>query len=37
MGQLHDSQQEELLAKLAGFYRRRYPNQSDFEKKFNDS
>jgi len=37
MGQLHDSQQEELLAKLADFYRRRYPNQSDFEKKFNDA
>ena len=37
MGQLHDSQQEELLAKLAGFYRKRYPNQSDFETKFNDA
>jgi len=37
MGQLHDSQQEELLAKLADFYRRRYPSQSDFENKFNDA
>jgi hypothetical protein len=37
MGQLHDSQQEELLAKLADFYKRRYPSQSDFENKFNDA
>ena len=37
MGQLHDSQQEELLAKLADFYRRRYPSQTDFENKFNDA
>ena len=37
MGQLHDSQQEELLAKLADFYRRRYPSQYDFENKFNDA
>lgn len=37
MGQLHDSQQEELLAKLADFYRRRYASQSDFENKFNDA
>lgn len=37
MSKLHDSQQEELLAKLADFYRKRYPNQSDFEQKFNDA
>lgn len=37
MSNLHDSQQEELLAKLADFYRKRYPNQSDFEQKFNDA
>ena len=37
MGQLHDSQQEELLAKLADFYKKRYPSQSDFENKFNDA
>ena len=37
MSKLHDSQQEELLAKLADFYRRRYPSQSDFENKFNDA
>jgi hypothetical protein len=37
MGKLHDSQQEELLAKLAGFYKKRYANQSDFETKFNDA
>jgi hypothetical protein len=37
MGQLHDSQQEELLAKLADFYKRRYPSQSEFENKFNDA
>lgn len=37
MSKLHDSQQEQLLAKLADFYRKRYPNQSDFEQKFNDA
>ena len=37
MSKLHDSQQEELLAKLADFYKKRYPNQSDFEQKFNDA
>lgn len=37
MSKLHDSQQEELLAKLADFYRKRYPNQADFEQKFNDA
>jgi len=37
MGKLHDSQQEELLAKLAGFYKKRYTNQTDFEMKFNDA
>lgn len=37
MSKLHDSQQEELLAKLAAFYRKRYTNQSDFEQKFNDA
>ena len=37
MSKLHDSQQEELLAKLADFYRKGYPNQADFEQKFNDA
>ena len=37
MSKLHDSQQEELLAKLADFYRKRYSNQADFEQKFNDA
>jgi len=37
MGKLHDSQQEELLTKLASFYKKRYTKQSDFEMKFNDA
>lgn len=37
MANLHDSQQEELLSKLAEFYKKRYQDQAEFEKKFNDA
>jgi hypothetical protein len=37
MQHINESQEQDLLIRLMNFYKKRYPNQSDFEQKFNDA
>lgn len=37
MQRINESQEDELLTKLMNFYKKRYTNQEEFEKKFNDA